>query len=96
MVVKQDNQKERTEFRPDEALRRLAVGTGGSYFREASSKSEKARASDMPALVAKAVTESRGAYRVGLLIPADGAPHSVKITSNRPGLVVRTPPEIRR
>jgi hypothetical protein len=96
MVVKQDNQRQQTEFRPDEALRRLAAGTGGAYFHEVSARSEKARASDMPALVAKAIAESRGAYRVGLLMPADGAPHSVKITSNRPGLVIRTPPEIRR
>jgi hypothetical protein len=96
MVVKQDNQKERTEFRPDEALRRLAVGTGGSYVREASAKSEKARASDMPALVAKAIVESRGAYRIGLQIPAGGVLHSVSITSSRPGVVIRTPPEIQR
>jgi hypothetical protein len=96
MTVKQDNQKAREEFRPDESLRRLAAGTGGSYFAEVRAREGRVRSSDMPALVAKAIAESRGAYRIGLQIPADGAPHSVKVTSSRPGLVIRTPPEIRR
>jgi hypothetical protein len=96
--VKQDNQKARLEFRPDEALRRLTASTGGSYFAEVRARTGVLRNgdSDMPELVVKAITESRGAYRIGLPIPADAAPHSVKITSTRAGLVIRTPAEIRR
>jgi hypothetical protein len=94
--VKQDDRLARAEFRPDEALRRLAAGTGGSYLPEVRTRERRFRSSDMPELVAKAITESRGAYRIGLEIPADDAPHSVRITSSRPGLVIRTPAEIQR
>ena len=48
----------------------------------------------MPRLVVKAIAESRGAYRIVLRVSA-GAPYSLKITSTRPGVVIRTPSEIR-
>ena len=98
MAVKQDNQSGRTDFRPDEALRRLAAGTGGSYAANANARGERLRRmdySEMPRLVAKAINESHGAYRLGLQIPAGAAPHAVKITTSRPGVVIRTPTEIR-
>jgi hypothetical protein len=100
MVVPQDSQKRPAEFRPDQALRRLAAGTGGAYFANAEARGEQARyrvglAPEIPAFVTQAISESRGAYRIRLQIPSDGAPHSVKITSSRSGVVIRTPSEIR-
>jgi hypothetical protein len=75
MAVKQDNQKGRTDFRPDPALRRLAAGTGGSYLPNAHARGERVRRmdySEMPRLVVRAIAESRGAYRIGLQVPSDG------------------------
>ena len=101
MVVRQDNQKERSEFRPDVALRRLAAATAGGYFPDSHARGERDFYSsrdvpEIPALVARAITESRGAYRIRLQVSADGAAHSVKITSNRPGVLIRTPSEVKR
>lgn len=101
MVVPQDNQKERSGFRPDGTLRRIAAATAGGYFPDALARGERDYhsnrfAPEIPGLVAKAISESRGAYRIRLQVPADGAPHTLKITSTRPGVVIRTPMEIRQ